>query len=91
MLITTSYQTMLTRILVQLDSRSIDRVRCLFGWVAFQKRPLKRLELLSAVTFSPGDPGAANLAPDYILDICGPLLEVKHDTTVTFIHSSVKL
>ncbi|KAK1983803.1 hypothetical protein LZ30DRAFT_545280, partial [Colletotrichum cereale] len=86
--LTDFYQTILTRILVQLDLRSVDRVRCLFGWVAFQKRPLKKLELLSAVTFSPGSPDVANLAPDYLLEICGPLIEIKQDTTTRFLSSS---
>ncbi|EXF79271.1 NACHT domain-containing protein [Colletotrichum fioriniae PJ7] len=49
------------------------------------------LELLSAITFSSGHPDVVNLAPEYILEICGPLLEVRQDTTATFIHSSVKL
>ncbi|KAL7786982.1 hypothetical protein V8C37DRAFT_286169 [Trichoderma ceciliae] len=53
-------------------------------------RPLKRLEFLSAVTFSSGEPQVANLAPQYVLDICAPLIEVRHDTTLTFIHVSVK-
>ncbi|WYZ42137.1 hypothetical protein EsH8_V_001032 [Colletotrichum jinshuiense] len=80
----------LTQILVQLDPRSTDRVRCVLGWVAFQKRPLKKLEFLSAITFSYGDPYIANLAPDFVLDVCGGLLYQRQDTTVTFIHSSVK-
>ncbi|EEU35842.1 uncharacterized protein NECHADRAFT_20921, partial [Fusarium vanettenii 77-13-4] len=65
----TSYRKMLTQILVQLDARSVDRVRCILGWVAFAKRPLQKLEFLSAITFSPGDPKVDVLAPQYILDI----------------------
>ncbi|KAK2037492.1 hypothetical protein LZ31DRAFT_170235 [Colletotrichum somersetense] len=89
--LTDLYQTIMAQILAPLNPQSKDRVRCLFGWVAFQKRPLKRLELLSAIIFSPGNQGANNIAPDHILEVCGPLLDVKQDTTVTFIHSSVKL
>ncbi|KAK2028567.1 hypothetical protein LX32DRAFT_394337 [Colletotrichum zoysiae] len=89
--LTDFYQTILAQILAPLNPQSKDRVKCLFGWVAFQKRPLKRLELFSAVIFSPGNQGANNIAPDHILEVCGPLLDVKQDTTVTFIHSSVKL
>ncbi|KAK2060826.1 hypothetical protein LY76DRAFT_509171 [Colletotrichum caudatum] len=75
-----SYQTILAQILAPLNPQSKDRVRCLFGWVAFQKRPLKRLELLSAVIYSPGNQGANNIAPDHILE----------DTTLSE-HSSATL
>ncbi|KAH0430152.1 hypothetical protein CcaCcLH18_05856 [Colletotrichum camelliae] len=88
--LTDLYKRLLTQVLRNLDPRSTSRVRCVFGWVAFQKRPLKRLELLSAISFSEGDPNVANIAPDYILDICSPLLDQRPDTTITFIHSTVK-
>ncbi|RDW71007.1 hypothetical protein BP6252_07570 [Coleophoma cylindrospora] len=84
------YRKILTQVLVQLDSRSIARIRCVFGWIAFAKRPLKRIELLSALTFSSGDPNVSHLAPQYILDICGVLLEESRDTRLSFIHVSVK-
>ncbi|KAK1849669.1 NACHTdomain protein [Colletotrichum chrysophilum] len=84
------YQRLLTQVLGNLDNRSVNRVRCVFGWVAFQKRPLKRLELLSAISFSGGDPDITNIAPDYILDTCSPLLDQRPDTTIAFIHSTVK-
>lgn len=76
--------------MIQLDSRSVDRVKCIFGWIAFTKRPLKRLEFLSAITFSSGDPSVTHVAPRYILDICGAFLEERPDTTLAFIHVSVK-
>ncbi|RFU25501.1 hypothetical protein B7463_g10833, partial [Scytalidium lignicola] len=84
------YRKILTQILIQLDSRSVDRVRCIFGWIAFTKRPLKRMEFLSAITFSSGNPEVSNLAPQYIIDVCGALLEERRDTTLSFIHVSVK-
>ncbi|KAI1074223.1 hypothetical protein F5B20DRAFT_574225 [Whalleya microplaca] len=85
-----SYQKILTQILVRLDPRSVDRLKCIFGWIAFSKRPLKRMEFLSALTFSSSDPAAIQLVPSYVLDTCGPLVEEKPDTTLTFIHISVK-
>lgn len=85
-----SYRKILTQVLIHLDPRSVNRVKCVLGWIAFAKRPLKRLEFLSAVTFSSGDPNVAHLAPQYILDICAPLIDERHDTTLTFIHVSVK-
>ncbi|KAF8856921.1 hypothetical protein BDZ45DRAFT_624593 [Acephala macrosclerotiorum] len=84
------YRKILSQILIQLDARSIDRVRCIFGWIAFTKRPLKRMEFLSAITFSSGDPKVSHIAPQYILDVCGALLEERRDTTLSFIHVSVK-
>ena len=68
----------------------MDRVRCILGWVAFAKRPLQKLEFLSAITFSSGDPGVDRLAPQYILDICGALVEERRESTLAFIHNSVK-
>jgi hypothetical protein len=68
----------------------VDRVRCILGWVAFAKRPLQKLEFLSAITFSLGDPKVDILAPQYILDICGTLVEERRDSTLAFIHISVK-
>lgn len=85
-----SYRKILTQVLIHLDSRSVNRIKCVLGWIAFAKRPLKRLEFLSAVTFSSGDPSVAHVAPQYILDICAPLIDERHDTTLTFIHVSMK-
>lgn len=76
--------------LSHLDDRSTDRVRCVLGWIAFAKRPLNRLELLSAIAFSSGSSDVSSPAPRYIFDLCSPLIEEKHDTTLTFIHGSVK-
>jgi hypothetical protein len=65
-------------------------MKCIFGWIAFAKQPLRKLEFLSAVSFSEGIPQIENLAPQYILDICGPLIEERSDSTLSFIHVSVK-
>lgn len=45
---------------------------------------------MSALTFSEYNPEGRKFAREYILDVCGPLLEEKKDTSVVFIHSSVK-
>ncbi|KAI1388865.1 uncharacterized protein F4822DRAFT_429482 [Hypoxylon trugodes] len=84
------YRKILTQVLVQLDQRSVERIRCIFGWIGFTRRPLKKMELLSALTFSRGDPNVTNLVPKYVLDICGTLVEERPDTTLAFIHISVK-
>lgn len=85
-----SYRKILVQILIQLDQRSVSRIKSIFGWIAFAKRPLKRMEFLSALTFSDGDTDVINLVPKYVLDICGALLEERSDTTLTFIHITVK-
>ncbi|PVH94735.1 hypothetical protein DM02DRAFT_181103 [Periconia macrospinosa] len=84
------YQNILAQMLAHLDSRSVDRVRCVLEWVAFAKRPLNRLELLSALAFSSGRSDISSPAPKYVLDLCSPLIHEKQDTTLAFIHGSVK-
>ncbi|KAL6690606.1 hypothetical protein J3F84DRAFT_353262 [Trichoderma pleuroticola] len=84
------YRKILLQKLLRLDIRSARRVQSILGRIAFAKRPLKRLELLSAITFSSGEPDVASLVPESILDNCGPLIEERGDATVTFIHVSVK-
>ncbi|KAF5675816.1 NACHT domain-containing protein [Fusarium heterosporum] len=88
--LTDFYQRILTQILIQLDSRSVDRIRCVLGWIAFAKRPLCKPELLSAITFSAGDHGVSRLVPQFLLETCGTLIEERKDATLAFIHNSVK-
>ncbi|ORX96342.1 hypothetical protein BCR34DRAFT_181469 [Clohesyomyces aquaticus] len=84
------YHKILTQILVRLDARSVDRIKCMLGWIAFAKRPLKKLELLSAVSFSAGDSDVVRLAPEFMLELCSPLIEERGDAMMQFIHASVK-
>ncbi|KAL5382784.1 hypothetical protein DPSP01_006342 [Paraphaeosphaeria sporulosa] len=88
--LTEFYQTILAQMIKGLDARSVDRVKTILSWVSFAKRPLKKLELLSAVTVGQGNPEVDRLVPSYILDICGPLMEERRDSTFAFIHVSVK-
>ncbi|KAF9784159.1 hypothetical protein IL306_008312 [Fusarium sp. DS 682] len=67
--LTDFYQKILSQILAPLDRRSEDRIRCILGWIAFAKRPLRKAELLSAITFSSGDPKVSDLVPEYIIDM----------------------
>ena len=85
-----SYREILNRILVHQDERSKERIRRLLGWIAFAKRPLKKLELLSAMSFGEGDPRITHIVPKYMLDMCRPFVEEGQDTTLSFIHVSVK-
>ncbi|KAF3017069.1 hypothetical protein E8E14_006048 [Neopestalotiopsis sp. 37M] len=88
--LTDYYRKILAQIIAPLDGQSVERVRSLFGWLAFTMRPLKRLELLSAITFSSSNHSIPRLVPDFILKVCGPLVEERANATVSFIHSTVK-
>lgn len=80
----------MSQIVAPLDLNSVDHIKCIFGWISFSRRALRTAELLSAVAFSDGDPDISLPAPNYILDICGSLVEQRSDGTVSFIHVSVK-
>ena len=72
------------------DDRSVARMRLILGWIAFAKRPLRKVEFRSALAFSTGDTEASELAPQYVFNMCSPLVEERRDTTFAFIHVSVK-
>ncbi|KAL6914882.1 hypothetical protein FSST1_012642 [Fusarium sambucinum] len=84
------YQRILTQVLARLDHRSEDRIRCILGWIAFAKRPLRKAELISAITFSSGGHEVHDLVPAYVIDTVGTLIEERRDSTLAFIHNSVK-
>jgi len=87
---TTSYGRILLNATVNFDSRSIERMQRIFAWIAFAKRPLRSLELLSALSFSDGDVTKEEVAPIYVFELCAPLVEPRRDSTYSFIHVSVK-
>ncbi|KAH8738106.1 hypothetical protein BGZ61DRAFT_502084 [Ilyonectria robusta] len=64
--LTDFYRKILTQMLVQLDSRSVDHVKNILGWVAFARRPLRKLEFLSALSYSSGNPDVTNLTPRFL-------------------------
>lgn len=73
-----------------MDGDSRERVKSIFRWIAFAKRPLRRIEFLSAISFTWGGPDTGVLVPDYFLEDCANLVETRHDQTISFIHGSVK-
>lgn len=85
-----SYRKVLAQILAPLDENSTEHIKCVVSWLAFSRRPLKKHELLSAVSFSSGNPDVERPAPEYVLSVCGPLIEERKDATITFIHVSVQ-
>ncbi|KAK8019095.1 NACHT domain-containing protein [Apiospora arundinis] len=84
------YSKIVTQILVHLNRRSVDRLKCALGWIAFSKRPLKKMEFLSANAFSSNEEDVKHVAPQYMLDICTALIEERPDSRLGFIHVSVK-
>ncbi|KAK2031757.1 hypothetical protein LX32DRAFT_257615 [Colletotrichum zoysiae] len=86
------YGQILTKIISHFDRRSVSRLQSILGWIAFAKRPLRKAELRSALSFSAEDENVNidELAPNYLFDMCVPLIEERSDTTFAFIHVSVK-
>ncbi|KAI1669942.1 NACHT domain-containing protein [Pyrenophora tritici-repentis] len=62
------YHKLLAQILARSNDQSQDRVRCIFGWIAFAKRPLKKLEFLSALSFTSGNHELTRLVPSYVVE-----------------------
>ncbi|KAK3897093.1 hypothetical protein C8A05DRAFT_48158 [Staphylotrichum tortipilum] len=88
--LTAFYEKLLSRILTGLDTRSALRLRAIFGWIAFAKRPLRKAELQSALMFQPDEVIGDRPVPAQIFERCKPLIEERSDSTLTFIHISVK-
>ncbi|KAJ8119825.1 hypothetical protein ONZ43_g3311 [Nemania bipapillata] len=84
------YERILTQMIAKFDERSVDRLRTIFGWIAFGQRPLRRAEFRSALSYSAGIASVQDLAPSYLFDMCAPLVEEQADSSLCFIHISVK-
>lgn len=87
-----SYGQILAQLISHFDKRSVARLQSIFGWIAFAKRPLRKAELRSALSYSAEaeDVNVDELAPNYLFDMCAPLIEERSDSTFAFIHASVK-
>ncbi|KAK0613980.1 hypothetical protein B0T14DRAFT_592027 [Immersiella caudata] len=86
------YEKLVSRIVAGLDSFSVFRLRLVFGWIAFAKRPLRKAELQSALLFHQENAikPTSTPVPAYVLDLCKPLVDEHRDSTLGFIHVSVK-
>ncbi|KAL6400957.1 putative NACHT domain-containing protein [Ilyonectria robusta] len=91
-LTTNIYGQILAQLISHFDKRSVARLQSIFGWIAFAKRPLRKAELRSALSYSAEaeDVNVDELAPNYLFDMCAPLIEERSDSTFAFIHASVK-
>ncbi|KAK1750445.1 hypothetical protein QBC47DRAFT_394073 [Echria macrotheca] len=84
------YEKLLSRILSDLDRRSALRLRSIFSWIAFAKRPLRKAELQSALLFQTDNTVASRPVPAHILEACKPIVEERRNSTFAFIHISVR-
>ncbi|KAK2007912.1 WD40 repeat-like protein [Colletotrichum eremochloae] len=86
------YGQILVQIISHFGQLSVSLLQSIMGWIAFAKRPLRKAELRSALSFSAEDENVniEELAPTYLFDMCTPLIEERSDTTFAFIHVSVK-
>ncbi|EHK27294.1 uncharacterized protein TRIVIDRAFT_112990, partial [Trichoderma virens Gv29-8] len=84
------YEHILSQIVARLDTRSMGRIKSIFGWIAFARRPLTQVECRSAMAFSQGDIETPVMPPQYIFEMCMPLIHENKDKTFSFIHVSVK-
>ncbi|TRX91448.1 hypothetical protein FHL15_007672 [Xylaria flabelliformis] len=84
------YERVLTQTITRFDTRSIDRLRTIFGWIAFGRRPLRRAEFRSALSYCAGVTSVEELPPSHLFDMCSPLVEERPDSGFWFIHVSVR-
>ncbi|KAI0814684.1 hypothetical protein GGR55DRAFT_686923 [Xylaria sp. FL0064] len=84
------YRQILSQMLAPLNPQSVNHIKTMFEWIAFARRPLKRVEFLSAMAFSEGDYSVKAVAPGFILEACNTLVEERSDATLSFIHNSVQ-
>ncbi|KAI0190822.1 hypothetical protein F4808DRAFT_476479 [Astrocystis sublimbata] len=84
------YERVLTQLITRFDARSINRLRTIFGWIAFGRRPLQRAEFRSALSYCTGNTSVEELTPSHIFDMCSTLVEERSDSSLWFIHVSVK-
>ncbi|EHK48685.1 hypothetical protein TRIATDRAFT_53227, partial [Trichoderma atroviride IMI 206040] len=85
-----SYERILSQMIARLDTRSLGRIKSLLGWVAFARRPLTQVECRSAMAFGQGVIETPMMPPQYIFEMCMPLIQENKDGTFSFIHVSVK-
>lgn len=76
--------------ITRFDARSVERLRTIFGWIAFGRRPLRRAEFRSALSYCAGITSVEELTPSHLFDMCSTLVEERPDSSLWFIHVSVK-
>ncbi|KAI9674908.1 MAG: hypothetical protein M1822_009011 [Bathelium mastoideum] len=86
------YGRILTRICNHQDPLLSKRTMQILGWICCSQRSLKRFELLPALAITSQRPTLddSSMPSSQVFDTCKPLVEVRNDGSVTFVHFSVK-
>lgn len=86
------YKNILRRLRSSCNKKIYERVTQVFSRICFAQRPLQTPELLRGLAAEPGNalPDSQDTVTPQILDHCKPLIEVRSDSTVHFIHFTVK-
>ncbi|KAJ3479085.1 hypothetical protein NLG97_g8410 [Lecanicillium saksenae] len=84
------YRKIVSNITGNLNQASIASVKCILQWIAYTDVPLRKLEILSAVSFTQAGPEVDRLVPSFFLQDCSALMEQKRNNTIGFIHATVK-
>jgi len=88
----TLYDQILSRLCNAPGARSHGGVPRILSWICYAQRPLHKHELLHALSvprYGTG-PDAQSIPVPSILDHCKPFVEERSDTTMVFVHFSVK-
>lgn len=74
------------------DERAKCRIRTIFNWLAFCRRPLYASELCDALVFEERNQSLnkRTVLSKGVLELCKPLIEEHSDSTVAFVHFSVQ-
>jgi hypothetical protein len=74
-----------------MDPRDREKATRILEWIAFAKRPLKRAELLDAVSLHRGNSqlNEETRLWEQVIELCKPLVEDGPNETIVFIHFTV--
>jgi hypothetical protein len=86
------YERILRRLLNARGVEAYGGVPNILSWICFSRRPLHESELLHGLATPPSDAASDTLRIPVaqILRHCKPLIEERPDSTITFVHFSVK-
>lgn len=86
------YGRILHRLSNARGAESYGGVSIILSWIYFSRRPLHKLELLHRLAISPNDraSGTQSVPMPQILEHYKPFIEERPDSTIAFIHFSVK-
>lgn len=86
------YERIFRRISNTRGAEAYGGVSNILSWICFSRRPLHKSELLHGLAIPPSDAasGTQSVPVPQILRHCKPLIEERPDSTIAFVHFSVK-